>query len=532
MIDEKRPVLIVGAGPTGLVVAIELARRGVPFHLIDRRPEPTNWSQAIFIKSRTLEILTTLGLRDQFYEHGQIVRKVEAYSDEAKMAAYDFDGLDTAFPHILSIPEEETIRLLTNKLAKLGGTIERGAEFVSLSQNENHVSAKLKCGMRGEYYLEARFVVGADGYHSAIRDAIGDDFEGQDYPELWGVFDTELSNWNHDRDTVCAQLAAPIVIPFPLGERHWRVYFRTETSDGDILFRVVNRLRVVSPDVNFINPREPQFFHSHSRLARKFRIGHVFLAGDAAHASNPIEGHGMNAGIQDAYNLGWKLAAIASGEATEDLINSYEAERRPADQTVVQSGDAAYARMMPSGTDALRTLFAYLSTPEGRKFAALAESEITLGYDRSPVVEEIAAMSGLSLRTTKVGYRVGDADGLIRAGRPCSLYDLIAGTDSTVFILLGVQPSADVVDAVPGLRAAIRDCHGNLNIHIAVRGEVEPSVLAGEVLLDLEGRLHERLGAERPRLCLIRPDGHLGLSCAPPSAEVLRTHLARMFMPA
>jgi hypothetical protein len=187
--------------------------------------------------------------------------------------------------------------------------------------------------------------------------------------------------------------------------------------------------------------------------------------------------------------------------------------------------------MMPSGTDALRSLFDYLSTPEGQKFAALAESEIALGYDRSPVVDEAGTGSGLSPRSTKLGYRVGDADGLIRAGKPCRLHDLMAGTDPMVFILLGARPPADFVDALPGLRAAINDCHTNLDIHIAVRSEVEPPGLAGDVLLDPQGRLHERLGAERPSLCLIRPDGHLGFSCAPPSAAVLRSHLGRMFLP-
>jgi 4,5-epoxidase len=530
--DNLRPVLIVGAGPTGLVVAIELARRGIPFRLIDRRPEPVNWSRAIFIKPRTLEILASLGLQDQFYELGQVINRVDVYSSETKMASYEFDGLDTPFPHILSIPEEETIRILTDKLAKLGDTVERGVEFVALRQNEQHVRAKLKDKKRGEYYLEASLVVGADGYRSAVRDAIAVEFEGREYPELWGVFDTDLSNWNHDRDTVCAQLAAPIVIPFPLGEKLWRVYFWTETPDSDVLSLVVKRLRVVSPRVDLLNPGEPQFFHSHSRVARKFRIGRVFLAGDAAHASNPIEGHGMNIGIQDAYNLGWKLASIASGQATEKLIESYEAERRPTAQAVVQSGDEAYARMMPSGTDALQALFTFLSTPEGQSFAALAESEIALGYNQSPIVEEIGTRSGALPRTTKVGFRVGDVDGLIRAGQPCGLHDLVAGTTPTVFVLLGATWPADVMGALPGLEAAIRDTHGILNVHIVVRSEVRPPTLIGEVLLDPTGQFHERLGADQSSLVLIRPDGHLGLSCAPPSLETLRIHLERIFLPA
>ena len=109
--DSHRPVLIVGAGPTGLVVAIELARRGIPFHLIDRQPEPARWSQAIFIKSRTLEILAALGLRDRLYARGRIVNRVEIYADATMMASYAFAGLDSPFPHILSIPEEQEDRM-------------------------------------------------------------------------------------------------------------------------------------------------------------------------------------------------------------------------------------------------------------------------------------------------------------------------------------------------------------------------------------------------------------------------------------
>jgi 2-polyprenyl-6-methoxyphenol hydroxylase-like FAD-dependent oxidoreductase len=527
--NNLRPLLVVGAGPTGLVVAIELARRGIPFHLIDRRPEQVRWSQAIFIKSRTLEILAALGLRDQFYALGQIVRRVEVYSNEVNEAFYEFDGLATPFPHILSIPEEQTIRILTAELERLGGAVERGVEFAGLSQDEQQVRAKLRSRERGEYVMDASIVVGTDGYHSNVRDAIADDFEGRDYPELWGVFDTGLSNWSHDRDTVCAQLAVPIVIPFPMGEARWRIYFWIETCEGDVLSRVVERLRVISPNVDLMNPGEPQFFHSHSRLVRKFRAGRVFLAGDAAHASNPIEGHGMNAGIQDAYNLGWKLAALASGEATEDLMESYEAERRPANQTVVRSGDDAYARMMPSGRDALHAFFAFLSTPNGQAFAALSESEIALGYDQSPIIKEIGAPSRASPRTTKIGYRVGDVDGLIRAGRSCNLHDLLATTDPTLFVLLGARPPADVVDALSDVQTVIRDSHRSLSLYLVVHGDMAPPMLSGDVLLDPAGQLHERLGAGQLRLCLVRPDGHLGFSCAPPSAEAVRTHLRQLF---
>ena len=528
--DNLKPVLVVGAGPTGLVLAIELARRGIPFRLIDVHPEPIHWSQAIFIKSRTLEILAALKLRDRFYERGQIVRGVDVYSNETRMAAYQFSGLDTPFPHILSIPENETTQILTDKLEKLGGTVERGVEFVALTQSAQHVRATLKSNQHGEFDLNASYVVGTDGYHSAVRGAIADDFEGKDYPELWGVVDTGLHNWIHSRDTVCAQLAAPIAIPFPLGESLWRLYFRTDTPDSDVLSRVVKRLRKISPRVDLHDPGVPQYFRSHSRLARRFRIGRVFLAGDAAHVSNPLEGHGMNVGIQDAYNLGWKLSSMARDMATDSLIASYEAERRQADLVIVQSGDEAYARMMPTGAAALQGLFVFLSTPEGQLGAALAESEIALGYDLSSLVEEIGATAGVSPRTTKVGYRVGDVDDLILKGRRCTLHDLINNVNPTVFLLLGEVPTIEVVEMIPDLQTVICGNASRLNLFLVVISAAEPVSFSGQVLLDPKGQLHKRLGADRPRLCLVRPDGHFGFSCAPPSVQPLKNYLGKIFL--
>lgn len=548
--DHVHPVVIVGAGPTGLVVAIELARRGVPFRLIDRRPEPVNWSRAIFIKSRTLEILAALGVREPFYERGQIVNRVDMFANDACRASYEFDVLDTPHPHILSVAEEDTIRILTEKLASLGGAIERGVEFVSLRQDERGVRVTVRSQEHGSSEVDASLVVGADGCHSDVRKAIGVEFEGHDFTDRWGVFDCALSGWSRDRDAVCAQLTPPVVVPFPLGRELWRVYFWTGSLDGpaqpgragdpggagdDVLSRVVERLRVVSPGVELVDPQSPQFFHSTSRVARRYRVGRVFLAGDAAHVSNPIEGHGMNIGIQDAYNLGWKLAAIAAGEATDALIESYEAERRPAAEVIVASGDRSYARMLPSGAEKLQALYAFVATPDGQAYAAQAESELSLGYEQSPIVEANGAMPASSdapPHATRIGFRVGDVTGLIRAGRPCRLHDLITGTDPTLFLLLGATPPVDVVDTLAELDAATRGMRGRLGVQIVVRSAEQPSSLPGKFLLDPAGRLHERLGADQPTLALVRPDGHLGFACTPPSPKALRAHLERMFLSA
>ncbi|MEM9684842.1 MAG: FAD-dependent monooxygenase, partial [Pseudomonadota bacterium] len=445
---SDRPVLVVGAGPTGLVLAIELARRGVQVHLIDRLAEPAPWSAAIYIKARTLEIFAGMDLLDRFLALGQIVCRTRIFLGSEQVSAFDLEGLDTPYPYILSVPETDTIRLLTEKFESLAGTIDRGVEFVGLEEQGDRVRVHLKSEERGEYDLEVQFVVGTDGYHSAVRDAIGDEFDGEDCPQLWGVVDTALSGWSHPRDATCVQLEPPNVIPFPLGNDLWRLYFIAESAESADLATVGRRLALMSPGAALSNPGDVQFFRSHSRLARKFRIGRVFLAGDAAHATNPIEGHGMNAGIQDAYNLGWKLALLVSGTASEALLDSYEAERRAVDADMVDSGAAAGDRMAPGALEAREALIDFLASPEGPSLAAMASAEIAFKYDESPIVDEVGRAPS-SPPATALGSRAGDVVGLIARDGEISFHDLIKGPSAGLFLMTGQPSGAGTDDWLP-----------------------------------------------------------------------------------
>jgi 2-polyprenyl-6-methoxyphenol hydroxylase-like FAD-dependent oxidoreductase len=241
------PVLIVGAGPTGLVLAIELARRGVPLHLIDRHPEPLGRDRAVAVKTRTLEILQSLGLADKFLQRGNILHGVDLFSGEAKVASVGLGGLDSRFPFMLAIPEDETERMLTEQLEQLGGRVERGVEFVGLEQGERHVRPRLRSLHDGERTLEASWVVGTDGVHSGVREAIGDEFEGHDYPALWGVADARLAGWRQPGDHATVQIEPPVVIAFPLRDGRWRFTFRPGSKNHDILTTVGGRLAAISP---------------------------------------------------------------------------------------------------------------------------------------------------------------------------------------------------------------------------------------------------------------------------------------------
>lgn len=521
------PVLIVGAGPTGLVLAIELARRGVPCHLIDRRPTPLGRDRAIVIKSRSLEVLAGMGLVERFIQAGRAIRAIDLFAGGTPVASVGLDGLDSPFPFDLCLPEEETERLLTDELERLGGRIERGVEFSGLEQAERSVQARLRTLQDGERVLEASWVVGTDGLHSAVRETIGDDFEGHDYPTLWGVADAHLAGWSRPTDHATVQIEPPVVIAFPLHDGRWRFTFQPDPTRDDVLRTIGARLAAIEPGVALQDPDQPQLFHTHARVARRYRVGRVLLAGDAAHASTPFEGHGMNTGMQDSYNLGWKLALVASGAAPETLLESYEAERRPIAQAIVSSGDDAEARAAQRDPAARHALVQFLANAEGRRIAAVAEAEISFGYQQSPIVDEVAPAAGSG---TPIGFRVGDAAALETKARTCCLYELFGPHGHILLLLLGEADAAAIDQAVTLASAAVRPHAPHVRAYVVTRNR-RTANSPDELLCDPTGALHERLGASGPSLCLVRPDGHLGFRAVPPSLEACQAHLRRIFGP-
>ena len=312
------PVLIVGAGPAGLVVAIELARRGVPFQLIDKRPSPLLWDRASVIKSRSLEIFEALGASAEFLRQGKKILGTDFYGAGSRRASFRFGALDTPFPFMLGLPESATERLLTEVLERLGGAVDRGVELVDLQASEAGV--RVLVDDRGnKRSLAASWVVATDGLHSKVRHLVGVDFPGHDYPLYWGVVDVRLAGWPHT-DGIAAVSFDPPVILIPMGEDRWRINFRCDPADPTQVAHLERWIQQFAPGATIAASDQPQLFHTHCRMATRFRVERVLLAGDAAHACSPIEGHGMNGGIQDAYNLGWKLALVATGRAPDSLL--------------------------------------------------------------------------------------------------------------------------------------------------------------------------------------------------------------------
>jgi 2-polyprenyl-6-methoxyphenol hydroxylase-like FAD-dependent oxidoreductase len=340
-------VAIVGAGPTGLALAGELGLAGISCCVLERRTEEPNLTRAFAVHARTLELLDARGLADQLVAKGIPVTRVAP----APGATLDLSGLPSGYQMVLIIAQSGTERLLEQRAREHGVQIARGAEVTGLSQSEHEVSLELANGQT----VTADYVVGTDGAHSTVRTLIGTDFVGAQYETHIMLADVRLAS--SPGETLFG-MSSPegLTLFVPFGDGWFRAIVWDRTREKVPLAEPITLAelrdsfhRIAGDDYGMGEPRWSTRFLSERRQARHYRSGRVFLAGDAAHVHSPIGGQGMNTGIQDAMNLGWKLAAVLRGSASPDLLDSYEKERHPVGESVLKLTDALY-KLVLSGS--------------------------------------------------------------------------------------------------------------------------------------------------------------------------------------
>jgi 2-polyprenyl-6-methoxyphenol hydroxylase-like FAD-dependent oxidoreductase len=322
-------IAIVGAGPTGLALAVTLASAGIDFVLVDRQAEGANTSRAAVVHARTLEVLENIGAADALVDRGLQVTRFAVRDGSRRLLTVPFDGLPTAYPYTLMVPQCDTEEVLLARLRELGGDVHRPYEVSTVAQDEDGVTLTMHTGES----FGATYVVGADGMHSAVREASGIGFTGSTYDESFVLADVEMS-WAPGREEVSLTFgAAGLAVVAPLPGGHYRVVATVDEAPA-------------SPDLGFVqrllDERAPDQgrvaklawssrFQVQHRLADRYRAGRILLAGDAAHVHSPAGGQGMNTGIQDGYALG---RAFATG-----ALDDYEEKRRPVAERVVAFTD-------------------------------------------------------------------------------------------------------------------------------------------------------------------------------------------------
>ena len=394
-------VLIIGAGPTGLVLALWLTKLGVKVRIVDKTAEPGTTSRALAVQARTLELYRQLDLAGAVVARGHKVPAVNLWVKGESAARLSFESIGsglTPYAFLQIFPQDQHERLLVERLEALDVTVERRTELISFAQEETRVMARLRGPDGHEVDCEANYIAGCDGARSIVRETIGTGFPGGTYRQIFYVADVEAAGPALNGELHADLDEADFLAVFPLaGQGRARLIgtVRDERADRadtltfeDVSDRAINHLTVGIKKVNWFST-----YYVHHRVTQHFRKGRAFLLGDAAHIHSPAGGQGMNTGIGDAINLAWKLAAVLAGRAGDNLLDSYEAERIGFARRLVATTDRAFSFVTAEGriADVMRTRVAPVLIPMALAFAPVREfmfrtvSQITLNYRQGPL---------------------------------------------------------------------------------------------------------------------------------------------------
>ena len=535
-------VLIVGAGPTGLALAAQLREFGVPFRILDRLEDRARESRALGVQARTLELLQTLRLGESLVARGSASTRLVLHADSrtvAEASLGDIGATDTRFPFILFVSQAETEALLAEQLRAGGVTIERGVELVDAEQDVDHVRCNIRHPDGREEAVRASYLVGCDGAHSTVRRIAGIPFEGGTYPQSFVLGDVEADG-PLTPGAINAFVGSGVALFFPLGRpTTWRVIaMATDGSDGagkdppdrDDLSLAELQAMVDVPTNAAVRVRDPAWitrFRLHHRQTTRYRAGRIFLAGDAAHIHSPVGAQGMNTGIQDAWNLGWKLALVARGVADPRLLDTYDSERWPVGHFLLRYTDRAFGSftraMSPSALAewTRRAVIPAILPPvlgsrrlRARIFRFI--SELGIRYRHSPAVAEGEPRLR---RGPRAGDRLPDARVTID-GRAAWLQEAIAGP--RLALLLCGDVDAWDADELGELRERYREI---LAVHhLTSRGR--PGALVDE-----GGSALEALGVNGASAAqyLVRPDGYIAFRCAGSAPGAVESYLSEWF---
>ncbi len=394
-------VLIAGAGPTGLALALWLSKLGVGVRIIDKAAEPGTTSRAVAVQARTLELYRQLDLADEVVARGHKTPAVNLWVKGAKAARLPFETIGaglTPYPFLFIFPQDQHEGLLIERLLGFGVGVERGVELVGFADEGDRVTARLRRSDGSEEVCEGAYIAGCDGARSIVRQTMGAGFPGGTYRQIFYVADVEAAGPAIDGELHVDLDEADFLGVFPMaGQGRARLIgtVRDERADHpetlrfeDVSGRAIENLKVQVRRVNWFST-----YHVHHRVTEHFRKGRAFLLGDAAHIHSPAGGQGMNTGIGDAINLAWKLAQVLAGRAGDSLLDSYEAERIGFARRLVATTDRVFSFATAEGpvADALRTRLAPLVIPRALGFDAAREylfrtvSQITLNYRGGPL---------------------------------------------------------------------------------------------------------------------------------------------------
>lgn len=504
--ENHIPVLIVGAGPTGLTAAIQLQRYGIPFRIIDKNIKPVPTSNALGVQTRTIEVWNDLGILDRALELGNKIRGMQIYSKNKKIATVDLTAIKHAYPFLLGLPQRQTETIMIEDLHQKNISIELETEIVDVQENENSVVVTLKKKNGESETVKADWLIACDGGRSFVREKLNIPFVGHELSQHFVLADAEITsdlpnNWVSIFTSGVGQF---ILIKFD--DKYTRIIAEVsnvpELKEAKSLTyeQVLELAKTRCPiKLEIKKPIWTSGFWIHEKIIEKYRSNKVFFAGDAAHVHSPAGGQGMNTGIQDAYNLAWKLALVINNKAKPTILETYETERRPVALAVLKS-TTMMTKMVSLHNRFLIALRNWIlsivlkSKAIQEKFVDTV-SQLKIQYEPDMLVKEC------------LHDHPGPAAGTVMLD--LKLLDLARGTDFVLLLFSGTKKDF-TMDELCHIKENLSRRYPGLIKFILINSQSERSVWSGEFVFDADLKMHETYGVTDPTLYLIRPDKYIG----------------------
>ncbi|HVF10704.1 MAG TPA: FAD-dependent monooxygenase [Abditibacteriaceae bacterium] len=513
---NKTDVIIIGAGPTGLSLACQLIRYGISFVIIEKNEGVTPFSKALGVHARTLEIYEQLGLAQEAVKRGTIAGKVRLLEGGQIRGEMNLSSLGqglSAYPYMLVLEQDKNEQLLYGYLQSHGKDVLWQTELESFSHTPEHVTAHIRDATGASQAIEAKYLVGCDGPRSSVRHALGLTFEGSTFERLFYVADVQVDwEFSHDALHICLVRNA-VVAFFPMqGDNRYRIVGAfpagTDKVEGEIDFdEIEQRIKVeteVPLEISHVNWFS--VYRVHTRHVNRFFEGRCFLAGDAAHIHTPAGGQGMNTGIQDAYNLAWKLAFVIKGKAGAHILDTYNQERLENAKRLLDTTDRMFN--IAAGTDWLLNFLRTTIFPPLAKYIVASDVVKKRFF---PIISQI----GISYRNSALSEHDGDGRFRVKAGDRMP-YCLVDGKS--------------VYDRLHAPKFHLLTFSNGESDYREIKNEVE-STFADVVeysIVPLHPHLTEVFATHEPFNVLLRPDNYIGVICGETSLRKVRDYLSRV----
>jgi 2-polyprenyl-6-methoxyphenol hydroxylase-like FAD-dependent oxidoreductase len=505
-------VLIVGAGPTGLALAAQLIRFGVDFHIVDKKETTTPYSKAIGVQARTLEIYEQIGIADDLVSRGWIANKVKLLEGGEVRGQIDLSQIGegmSPYPFLLIAEQGRHEALVYDRIRSMGKDVSWETELENFTHDETGVHARVRSASGETEEIGAKFLVGCDGAHSLVRHKLGIEFTGSTFERLFYVADVEI-DWAFEHDALHANLGKDTLTAFfPMpGDRRWRIVGTFpeghEKEEGEILYDEIERQIIADTDLKLDVTTVHWFstYKVHSRHVGKFSSGRCHLAGDSAHIHTPAGAQGMNTGIQDSYNLAWKLAAVLKNGAPLSLLDTYNEERLPNAHRLLQTTDRFF---QIAASDEPVTSFLRINV-----FPYLANFAFNLDMVKRavfPLVSQIGINYRASSLSSGDGFKVKAGDRMPWFEIDgASVYDRL---HEPMFHLIVFHDGISDVSPLPQ------------DLMDEWKGRIDSTVIP------LYPAIAEKFGARESFFVILRPDNYIGMISADFSPEAVEGYLGK-----